>query len=199
MLDWPRSDVLVDSDAKALQHNETDIELRAATGTGKLKLKCRPKFADELGAIEKLLGCPLPQTAQTLDNSEPRIFWQTPSEWLIIIAATELLSWQKKLRQSECRHTWTIDDVSDALVCIEIAGPASPVLLAEACGIDLHPQHFATGRYTGTSLFGLSVLLHRVSNEPRFHLYIDSSLAWHLWQWLAKGMQQFAAPTHDYT
>ena len=57
-------------------------------------------------------------------------------------------------------------------------------LLAKGCSLDLHPRVFGRGGCAQSHLAKAQVVLHQVSDEPAFDLYVLRSFADYLWAWL---------------
>src|SRR5690606_28963073 len=75
-------------------------------------------------------------------------------------------------------------EVSDGWACFQIEGPRAGEVLAKGCSLDLHPRVFRPGRTARTLLGYAPILLDAVDAGPRFDVYVDRSLAEHLWRWL---------------
>ena len=133
----------------------------------------------------------MPTTNHGITGAEFAVFWLAQNEWLIASKDIDAVEWCEKLAEIVSDKTQAINDLSDSLISIDVSGENSQVLLAEGCGIDLHAEKFSTGRYASTRFLDSSVIIHRISEEPGFRLYVDRSVALHLWHWLADGARQF--------
>jgi sarcosine oxidase subunit gamma len=69
-------------------------------------------------------------------------------------------------------------------VAFEIGGPDARELLESGCPIDLHPRAFHAGSCAQTLLGRTGVLLHQVSDEPRYRLWVRPSFTRYLAAWL---------------
>jgi sarcosine oxidase subunit gamma len=107
-----------------------------------------------------------------------------PGEWL---AVSEVLP-SPKLKEALDRQlkddSIAVIDISNGLKVLRVEGSQTRDLLARACCLDLHPEHFAAGRSTRTRLAQLSVVVHCFDSKPRFDLYVGRSYFGYLKSWL---------------
>ena len=63
--------------------------------------------------------------------------------------------------------------------------------LQKGTPLDLHPKVFRTGSCAQTGLSKANVILHRLSDEPRFEIYVTISFADYLWNWLERACDEY--------
>ena len=117
------------------------------------------------------------------DTSSP-VFCIAPQEWLLVsrierVVCEKIISFDKA-SDAPCYST----NVSDRYSIIELSGSAMPATLARGSGVDLEGQCHAVGQYVQTRLFDRPVIIHKVSVDGGFDIYVDRSLSVQLWQWL---------------
>jgi len=192
MFELARSSALQNSYADLKDFENDHIRLSAGPQLTKLKLQCRPDAALDLSALADVVGNSLPTNPREIISGKPAVFWTAPNDWLLVTEEADSETLSHALAQCLSAHNYAIIDVSDSLAVIELGGDKSHELLAEGCGIDLHPASFQKGCYAATQLAQLSVIIHRIDeNNMAFHLYAERSTALHLWQWLLDGAGQF--------
>jgi sarcosine oxidase subunit gamma len=57
--------------------------------------------------------------------------------------------------------------------------------------VDLHPRVFGPGRCAQTLLAKAQVIIHQVNDAPTFHLYVRTSFAWYVAEWLLDAMTEY--------
>jgi sarcosine oxidase subunit gamma len=78
----------------------------------------------------------------------------------------------------------SIVDLSANRTVLEIRGPKARELLAHGVAIDLDARSFGPGRCGQTLLARAQVIVERRDEETAFHLYVRSSFASYLADWL---------------
>lgn len=167
------------------------IELRGVPFPGVLTLRIPATAIESLAAAASALGIALPiSPGTTATNGKVTALWTGPDEWLVT-NDDDIGGSLAALRGVLAGRHAAVTDVSDGLAAIEVSGTRAIDLLRKGCGIDLHPRAFVTGRCARTGLAQVTVVLHRLDDEPRFRLYVDRSAADYLWAWLADAAQEF--------
>lgn len=75
-------------------------------------------------------------------------------------------------------------DLTCAVKVLRVEGAAARRVLAQGCGLDLHPQGFPAGRAVRTRFAQLSVIVHCIDPRSRFDLYVGRSYETYLRSWL---------------
>lgn len=113
-----------------------------------------------------------------------RAIWLGPDEWLIVAAEEKLESLTRGLMHELSGQSLALTDVSEARAVIGLQGPAAREVLSQGMALDLHPRAFGPGQAAQTLLARVPVILHQRTDEPRYDLYVQRSLAEYLWHWL---------------
>ncbi len=78
----------------------------------------------------------------------------------------------------------SIVDVSANRTLLQIRGPKARELLAHGVPIDLDVRSFGRGSCAQTLLAKAQVIIERISEDPAFHLYVRSSFASYVADWI---------------
>jgi sarcosine oxidase subunit gamma len=78
----------------------------------------------------------------------------------------------------------SVVDVSANRTLLEIRGPKARDLLAHGVPIDLDARSFGPGRCAQTLVAKAQVIIERISEDPAFHIYVRSSFASYVADWL---------------
>lgn len=112
------------------------------------------------------------------------VFCIAPREWLVVSKSEstvrEMTSDLENVSDFPCYQT----DFSDRYSVIELSGAGVMTTLARGTGIDLEGQCEEVGHYVQTRLFDRPVIIHKVSANGDFDIYVDRSLAVQLMIWL---------------
>jgi sarcosine oxidase, subunit gamma len=148
------------------------LTLRVAPGSGAAR------------AAEDVLGCVLPGAGVAATPGDREVLWLGPDEWLLVgpDGGGDALG-DRLRRATEGAHA-TVLDVSAQRTVVELAGSAARDVLLKGCSLDLHPRAFGTGRCAQTALARTAVILHQRSDEPAFRIFVRSSFAVYLAEWL---------------
>jgi len=75
-------------------------------------------------------------------------------------------------------------DMSSSNACFALTGPATRMVLAMGCGIDMHRDEFRTGQCVRTNFASVPLFIVAV-DEDSFMLYVDRSYTRYLRDWFA--------------
>lgn len=152
-----------------------------------LDLRVDPSDAALLGRVAGTLGFGLPLEPNTIagDSDGVHALWLGPDEWLVVGAAGTEGELEARLRAAVGEAFGAVVDVSANRVAIALAGRDAREVLEGGCPIDLDPPAFGPGRCAQTLLARANVLLHQVSDEPGYRLYVRPSFAGYVEAWLA--------------
>jgi sarcosine oxidase, subunit gamma len=134
-------------------------------------------------AATAVLGVAPPTTANSVAKSgELDLLWLGPDEWLAVAPtgldlAQRLGTALQGMHHSAC-------DVSESRVVLEIIGPEARDVLAQGMSLDLHPRAFGPGRCAQTVLARVPVILQQIDDDPRFRLFVRTSFAPYIREWL---------------
>jgi sarcosine oxidase subunit gamma len=148
-------------------------------------------------AVEKAVGCAVPREPNTVSgpadlSAGARILWLGPDEWLAVSEPGGEVAMADRLVEALGRQHTAVVDVSESRTVITLGGPKAWETLAKGCSIDLHPRVFAAGRCAQTGLARAHAILHKVTDDPLFEIYVHRSFAEYAWLWL-----EDAAKEHD--
>ena len=141
--------------------------------------------AEARAAIESELGFALPApSGPAAGNGGTLAFALGPDEWLLRTPLPDEDEWLRRLEAALAGRPGSAVLVSDAYGVLQVAGPDSVEVLAQATGVDLDPETFPTGYATRAAFAKVSAILHRLDDRPSFALYVDSALADYASRWL---------------
>ena len=154
---------------------------------GQVDLRIDPSDADLRERLARALGFGLPREPNTVagDPAGRHALWLGPDEWLVVGPPGSEGTIESAVRKALRGGFGAIVDVSANRLVIELAGPAARETLESGCSIDLDPRAFGPGRCAQTLLARANVLVHQVSDEPRYRLYVRPSFAGYVRAWLA--------------
>ncbi len=156
-------------------------------------LNLRGDVADKAfgDAIESVIGVGPPETPNTAAGKSGRtVLWLGPDEWWLVSTKPDVRL-ADRLRKALGDQHAAVTEVGEGRTCIEIAGPNARDVLAKACPLDLHPRVFSAGQCAQSHFAKAGGLIHQVSEEPAYDLYVLRSFAEYLWRWLEDAAQEY--------
>ncbi len=149
-----------------------------------------------VSAVKKACGLAPPVKANTVTGDKDGVlFWLGPDECLYSQLETQLdydlgAAFETALQGQH----YLISDVSSSRSVIGLAGNRARQVLMKATPLDVHPTVFAAGQCAQSTFARCHVLLHQLSDEPCYHLYVHRSFSDYTYRWLldAAGL----APAH---
>ncbi len=134
-----------------------------------------------LGDLKSRKGAGLPAVGETAASGETTLLRTSPTS-LLLVAETACPQEATKLGRALAA---AVVDVSHGFVVLTLDGcPARP-LLDGLAPVDLAEDVFSAGCLRRTHIAGHAVIVHCIA-QSRFDLYVDRSLAWSLWQSIAR-------------
>jgi sarcosine oxidase subunit gamma len=109
--------------------------------------------------------------------------WLGPDEWLLVGAPGSAAATLAELEAALDGLHRSVVDVSANHAVVELAGGARLDLLAQGCGLDLHPRSWRPGGCAQTLLARVPVLLQERAGATR--IFVRPSFAGYLADWLA--------------
>ena len=82
-------------------------------------------------------------------------------------------------------------DVSDRWTTINLSGNKAIDVLSKGTSIDLDNSVFGTGACAQTTLWSVNVIIYKIDEKPTFDLFVDSTKAKFLWQWLENSSKEY--------
>jgi sarcosine oxidase subunit gamma len=168
------------------------LAVREVPFAAQLNLRTNPSDSRIGDAVHKALGFVLPRDPNTAASAGGRsALWLGPDEWLIVGGESEESLLTRVLNTALGESFGSVVDVSANRTVIELSGPAARDVLAHGCLVDIHPRVFGPGRCAQTLLAKAQVIIHQVNDAPTFHLYVRTSFAWYVAEWLLDAMTEY--------
>ncbi|WOD07788.1 sarcosine oxidase subunit gamma [Marinomonas sp. GJ51-6] len=159
------------------------VHLRERKLLGHLTLRCNPSNADQLAAVERVLGVGLPLTPLTsVEKGDYSIRWMSPDEWLILVPGLETFDIETAFRDEMPGH-YSLVNSSGGSTVLELSGEKVVELLQKSTPVDLYITAFPIGKVVST-LFAKTTTTMRRLDENRFELVIRRSFADYVWLWI---------------
>ena len=150
-----------------------------------INFRADTKDANVMQRLAEALGFALPVIPNTVAaTGDRRALWLGPDEWLLVGPGGQREALAQTLRHGLNGALGAIVDVSANRTLLEIRGPKARELLAHGVPIDLDARSFGRGRCAQTLLAKAPVIVERRDDEAAFHLYVRSSFAGYLADWL---------------
>lgn len=119
-------------------------------------------------------------------DGDREVLWLGPDEWLFLGPAGTAAAIVADLERALDGTHHSVVDVSAARVVLELRGDGRHDVLAQGCGLDLHPRSWAGGRCAQTLLAHVPVLLQE--RGDRTLVFVRPSFAGWLRDWLDVAM-----------
>jgi sarcosine oxidase subunit gamma len=144
------------------------------------------------GAVRSALDLELAVLPNTFTRlGSMRCYWLGPDEWLVVAEPGLQTDLAHRLgARLHGQHASALD-VSASRTTIELRGRRSREVLAKACSLDLHPRVFGPGRCAQTNVARTQALLALEDELPVFRLFVRSSFAVYLAQWLLDDVREY--------
>lgn len=154
----------------------------------RVQLAIRGDAADRafVAAVKKACGLAPPLKANTVSGDKDAVLlWMGPDEWLYSqlesrAGADVVAAFETALKG---QHT-LVSDVSSSRCVLGLAGTGARQVLMKATSLDVHPKAFTAGQCAQSAFARCHVLLHQLSDEPCYHLYVHRSFTDYTWRWL---------------
>ena len=127
----------------------------------------------------------------TSTNDKITALWLSQKEWLIALHSSTNNE-DIELLQNELNNTDALAiDVSDRWTTINISGNKVPDVLSKGTFIDLDNSVFRVGNCAQTTLWTVNVIIYKIDSTPSFDLFVDSTMATFLWDWLEHSSKEY--------
>lgn len=150
-----------------------------------------PVDATVFDRVEQALGIRLPTTPGASGGTTTSVLWLGPDWWLVVGPDGTADEVAVDLRTAAGSAHVSIVDVSGWRTTLELSGRNARDVLSTGCSIDLHPRAFPAGSCAQTLLARAPVILQRPVGRPSFRIYVRSSYAGHVAEWLLDAMAEF--------
>ena len=162
-----------------------ELSIRELPFVSQINLRADTKDPRLMQQLESALSFALPLVPNTAASAKDRrALWLGPDEWLVVGPDGQQGALEQALRHGLNGFFGSIVDVSANRTSLEIRGPKARNLLAHGVPIDLDAPSFGPGRCAQSLLAKAQVILERRGEEEAFHLYLRSSFAGYVADWL---------------
>lgn len=159
------------------------IHVREHGLLGHLTLRCNADNAEQLAAVECVLGIALPlQPLTSTELGDYSIRWLSPDEWLVVVPGLETFDIETKFRDEMPGH-YSLVNNSGGSTILELSGANVVDLLKKATPVYLHMSEFPVGKVVST-LFAKSTAVIRRTGEQCFELVVRRSFSDYIWLWI---------------
>tara|TARA_B100000953_G_C17879252_1_gene377445 strand:- start:127 stop:735 length:609 start_codon:yes stop_codon:yes gene_type:complete len=170
--------------------NTSEFSMNEKLFLGKIAL-----FGEDDLFFEKIsnkLNISLPTTPNTTANNEKiTALWLSKKEWLLVVNPSidteEVRSLQNHISDI---HALALD-VSDRWTAINVSGKKAIDVLSKGTTIDLDNSVFGSGSCAQTTLWTVNVIIYQIDEKPTFDIFVDSTMAKFLWQWLEHSSKEY--------
>lgn len=161
-----------------------ELSLRELPFLAQVNFRADPNETSTMQRLASALGFALPVAPNTTAATEDRrALWLGPDEWLILGPEDQEEALEQALRDGLNGGFGSIVDVSASRTVLEVRGVKARDLLAHGVPIDLDARSFGPGRCAQT-LLGKAQVIIESSDEAAIHLYVRSSFACYVANWL---------------
>jgi sarcosine oxidase, subunit gamma len=146
-------------------------------------------------AVAGVLGVAPPVEPNTVAASgEIAVLWLGPDEWLVTAPAATGSALADRLGAVLSGLHHSLIDVSAGRVVLELEGAEARAVLAQGTSLDLRPRVFGPGRCAQTGLARVPVILQQIDAMPRFRIFVRTSFAPYVNEWLRSTIAELAVP-----
>ena len=161
------------------------LSIRGLPYLTQVNFRADPKDIGTMQRIGSSLEFALPIVPNTVTSrGDRRALWLGPDEWLMVGPEDQQSTLTQALHEGLGGTFGSIVDVSANRTVLEIGGPTARDLLAHGVPIDIDSRAFGPGRCAQTLLAKAQVIIEGVSDDPTFHVYVRSSYASYVADWL---------------
>ena len=126
----------------------------------------------------------LPFSPNTALGVDPIVLWKAPDDWLAYSLELPAARVCAAVRLVTSSAPLVLTDVSSASVVLELRGPRALDVLMRDCTLDLEGDAITPGNCAQTVLGQVSVMMHRPQDADAWRLFVERSVAMHVWYWL---------------
>lgn len=169
----------------ALEGSALPAGVREMPFLAQVTLRADPSDVELMTRVASSVGCELPTTPNTVSGDlERHALWVGPDEWLIVGLPGSENSIESACREALGPATGAVVDVSANRTVLELRGPGAREVLEAGCTMDLHPRAFHATCCAQTLVARTGVIVHQVTDEPVYRLFVRPSFATYLATWL---------------
>lgn len=157
------------------------VEVRELPGIAKMRVQAL-RTRGELSPCAD--SSRFPTTPNASLGIDPVVLWRAPDDWLVYSLTHDPRQLEASLLAASSTATLFVTDVSAASVVLELRGPRALDVLMRDCTLDLEGDAMKPGNCAQTALAQIGVLLHRPADDDVWRIFVERSVAMHLWEWL---------------
>jgi len=163
-----------------------DVTVNNQASYGLLVLKGGPAAQEQFSSV---LGMNIPSIPNTVTvGNDKSLLWLGPEEWLLIVSDSEEERIASELTFSAAIESMVVIVVSDHYSVITIQGSETAEVLAQACGIDIHPQEFSIGQCCRCAFARTTAIVRPLDSQGAYDLIVESSYAQYAEHWLSRAI-----------
>jgi sarcosine oxidase subunit gamma len=149
-------------------------------------------------ALSSVVGLELPdQPLSCQRRGDASIFWQGPTEWMLVLAGSDGQSLQDDLRRALAgANAGAIIDVTGGQTLLRLSGSAVTQVLQKSCGYDFHPDNFPPGKCVQTTFAKAGALVARLEQDC-IELLVRRSFCDYIGEWLLDAGAEFGVRISD--
>ena len=169
----------------ALEGSALPAGVRNLPFLAQVTLRADPLDLELMNRMASAVGFRLPSAPNTASGDlERHALWLGPDEWLIVGPPGSEHSIESGCRDALGPATGAVVNVSANRTVVELRGPGARELLEAGCTMDLHPRAFHATCCAQTLVARSGVIIHQMSDEPMYRLFVRPSFAHYLATWL---------------
>lgn len=150
----------------------------------KLRVQLWGLSAQPIESLNEVIGITWPQSVGSVAEGKGRVLCVGPTDWIVLASNLEATEIIKRLQSSASKIGLSTVDISDAIAVMQLSGSDVREVLAQGCGMDLHPHAFPRCTCARTRFAHVPLILH--CTEPlTFHCYVSRSYQSYLASWFA--------------
>ena len=145
-------------------NGQNDSDLLKILEINKLLIFQVAKYKNSEFDISKLEldGLNFPSTLKSSSNSNTRILWMGPDNWLVFSSKLDLMEIEKNKFDEK---TFAVTDISHSRTIIELEGNLVNEVLKKGCPQDINS--FKAGDCTSSVFNGITIAIDFVSDNPK--------------------------------
>ena len=163
-----------------------DVTIKRPTPCGMLMLKGDRIAQDRFSEV---LGMDIPRISNTATVHDTySVLWLGPAEWLLIVPESDEDRIASELSYDAVNDWAVAIIVSDHYSIITIQGSETTEVLAQACGIDIHPQKFSIGQCCRCAFARTTAIVRPLDSQGTYELILESSYVQYAEHWLSRAI-----------
>ena len=139
------------------------LVIKELSHQGKLNIRGNKSFQK---ACATHCGLNLPAENNRFDATTSRFYvWLAPDEYLLLAEAGAETALVKQITDNAGKSHFAVNNITDAMTSLHLAGPAVRDVLAKGCALDLHKDHFTKGDCAQTTLSHAGIILLALGDD----------------------------------